>query len=170
MNYLYDVELVTLNKIHNKYLDIDELKYQNFLKCELGKEMKKNYDLDINIRDLYPIDIHIQNKDKYDIQLFNKLNEFILLYDKRISRRITKKSIVYKKDKSKSILSIELTKTEHIKIYILLDEFSDDKLKRFVKISHNTKAPFKRCMTVNDEDDLNYLINLLKNYLKYELS
>lgn len=170
MNYLYDVELVTLNKIHNKYLDIDELKYQNFLKCELGKKMKKNYDLDINIRDLYPIDIHIQNKDKYDIQLFNKLNEFILLYDKIISRRITKKSIVYKKNRSKSILLIELTKTKHIKLYILLDEFSEDKLKRFIKISYSSKIPFKRCMTINDEKDLKYAIKLLRNYFKYELS
>ena len=169
MNYLYDVELITLNKIHNKYLDIDELKYQIFLESELNKKTKKNYDLDINIRDLYPLDVHTKNKKECDIELFNNLNKFVLSYDKRISRRITKKTIVYKKDRSRSILSVDITKTEHLKLFILSKQLKHDTKEKFVEISLNSKMPFKSCMTINDNNDLKYAIKLLKKYLNYEL-
>lgn len=72
----------------------------------MSKLQYKSYDEDINIRDLYSLEINISNKREFDISRFNLLNDFILEFSDNKTRRVTKEEIVYKKNKSKSIVTI----------------------------------------------------------------
>lgn len=44
-----------------------------------------------------------------------------MLSNSNISRRITKKEIVYKKNKSKSIITIQISKRKYLKVFLLND-------------------------------------------------
>lgn len=71
--------------------------------------------MDINIRDLYSNNIHTDNKREEDVERFKQLNDFLLNFNDRINRRVTKKEIVYKKDKCRSILTIQISKRGYLK-------------------------------------------------------
>lgn len=140
--------------------------FRVFMERELSKEKNKIYDPDINIRDLYSLDIHITNKNKDYVNTFYKLNELILSYNtRRITRRITKKEIVYKKDKVRSIISIMISKNVGVKIFLLPLRDEIDKEKRFITISSSNRKPLEKTFNINDDDDYKYIECLLYKYL-----
>ena len=168
--YIYEVELLILNDFRGKKSVVNTHDFQNLLIEEHGKEEKKKYDLDINIRDLYPIEIHYTNKSSEDIERFNKINEIMLQINDRISRRVTKKEIVYKKDKSKSILSIQISKRKYLKIFFLPAVEDFDYESKFTIISRSNRKPLERLFKIKSEEDFKYMVPIIKKYIKKVLS
>ena len=144
--YLYEVELLVLNDLRGKNSVVNTEEFHSFLIKEHDKKVNKKYDLDINIRDLYPIDIHTNNKSKENVDRFYQLNKFILSSNNRISRRVTKKEIVYKKDKSRSILSIQISKRDYLKVFVLEQIEQYDYNNSFKTISKGNCKPLKKLM------------------------
>lgn len=167
--YKYDVELIMLNDLIGKNSVVNTLDFKNFVEKELEKEKNKVYDQEFNIRDLYPIEIHFEQKQKEDIERFELLNKMILSNSKRINRRVTKKEIVYKKDKAKSILSFIITKSEGIKMFAFnyIEEF--DLESRFITISKKNCKPLEKCMKIKNDNDLEYIKMIIDKYLKKAL-
>ena len=163
--YTYEVELLNLIDLTGKNSIIHTDGFKIFLNKEISKKQKIKYDLDINVRDLYPISIHTEDKDEIDVKRFNKLNDIILNHSKRISRRVTKKEIVYKKDKSKSIVSFIITKHEGIKIFTFKKIEDLDNERRFYSISKSNCKPLERCYKIKTDEDLNYISLIMKDYL-----
>lgn len=165
-DYIYDVNFLVLKDFRGKNSIVNSFKFKEFVENECNKKLKKNYDLDINIRDLYPIDIHTNNKDIDDIKRFNNLNEYILLLNSNISRRVTKKEIVYKKNKSKSIITIQISKRKYLKIFLLnaIEEFDIEN--RFITISKNNCKSLQKLFKVECDNDLIYIKEILLKYIK----
>lgn len=147
----------------NSIIYTDDFKI--FSKSELSKKQKVKYDLDINVRDLYPISIHTEDKDEKDVERFKKLNDIILNHNKRISRRVTKKEIVYKKDKSKSIVSFIITKHKGIKIFTFKEIEDLDIKRKFYTISKSNCKSLEKCSKIKTEDDLKYVSLIITDYL-----
>lgn len=157
---------MSLNDFRGKNSIINTEQFKNFVNEERNKVIHKKYDTDINIRDLYPINIHIDNKRKEDIDHFNQLNDFILNFNDRVSRRVTKKEIVYKKDKSRSILTIQISKRGYLKTFVLPCVEKYDFLHLFKTISKSNCKPLEKLILIKDDKDLKYLIEIIKQYLK----
>lgn len=170
VNYIYDVELLILNDFRGKNSVIHTKEFKQFLVEEHSKEEFKKYDTDINIRDLYPIKIHYENKNPIDIERFCKLNNIILKCNDRISRRVTKKEIVYKKDKSRSILSIQICKSKYLKIFVLPIIENFDKDAKFKTISKSNNKPLDRLFKIKSEEDYVYIVPIIKKYITKVLS
>lgn len=136
----------------------------------MAKEKNKLYDSNINIRDLYPISIHTDEKKIEDINLFYELNDIILNLNDRISRRVTKREIVYKKDKSKSIIAIKITKNDNIRIFMLpiVDKF--DINKQFNMIPKPSNKPLCKYIKISNNEDINYFKLIIINYIDYVLN
>lgn len=127
------------------------------------------YDEDVNIRDLYPIDIHFKNKNKDDIERFNKLNDIILSNSDNISRRVTKKEIVYKKNKSRSILLFKLRTHGGINIFTFKDIEKYDVYNKFITISKKNCKPLEKCFCIESDEDLKYIELIIDKYLSIVL-
>lgn len=144
--------------------------FHSFVMKEHDKKVNKKYDLDFNIRDLYTIDIHTNNKQKENVERFYKLNKFILSINNIISRRVTKKEIVYKKDKSRSILSVQISKRDYLKVFALEQIEQYDYDNSFKTISKGNCKPLKKLIIIKNDSDLKYLFEVIKKYLKKVLS
>ncbi len=139
--------------------------FKSFASNELAKKNNITYDSNINIRDLYDISIHTKDKSTDDIDRFDELNRLILNYSKKVTRRVTKKEIVYKKDKYKSILSIVITKHEGLKIFTFKDISSFDIEKKFYEISKGNCKPLEMCTKIKNDEDLKYVSLIINEYL-----
>lgn len=171
ITYTYETELLLLKDLIGKNSIKNSDTFRVFMDRELSKEKNKVYDSDINIRDLYSLDLHITNKNKDYVNTFYKLNDLILSYNThRITRRITKKEIVYKKDKVRSIISIMISKNVGVKIFLLplIDEI--DKEKRFITISSSNRKPLEKKFNIINDDDYKYIEHLLYKYLDVTLN
>lgn len=147
----------------NSVVHTDEFK--QFLIEEHNNEQNKEYDSDINIRDLYPLDIHTTDKRIDDVNRFNNINDLILKHDNRISRRVTKKEIVYKKDKSRSVISIQISKRNYLKVFMLPDVEEFDLYNKFNVISKGNCKPLERLLLIKEDQDLDYLKLIIDKYI-----
>lgn len=164
--YKYEVELISLSDLMYKFSVTNTEDYKKFKDKEIEKNRGKEYDMDYNIRDLYPIEIHLENKNENDISKFENLNSFILSLNDKITRRVTKKEIVYKKNKSKSILSIILTKNSGIKLFVLPIVEELDFNNKFFIISSGNRKPLECCIKIRDDEDLKYVKLIIKKYFQ----
>lgn len=161
--YTYDVEFIVLKDLKgsNSFCNSDQ--YKEFYNDEISNLKNKRYDLNVNIRDLYPLSIHIDNKNEKDINRFNVLNDLILGLDDRISRRVVKKEIVYKKNKSKSIIAIRIF-NDYLNVYMSdLVEDIDFKNKASVLAKSNRK-PLDRVFIIKNDNDIEYVSDIIKGY------
>lgn len=165
-NYIYDVNFLVLKDFKGKNSIINSFEFKEFVTNEYNKNIKNNYDMDIHIRDLYPIETHTDNKNALDVERFNELNEYILLLNSNISRRVTKKEIVYKKNKSKSIITIQISKRNYLKIF-LLDEVKEfDKENKFKTISKSNCKVLQNLFKIKNNNDLIYTKDVLLKYIR----
>ncbi len=163
--YKYEVELVVLSDLIGKNSVAHTAKFKEFVDKELEKEKNKIYDQDINIRDLYPIETHFEKKKEEDIQHFKELDKIVLSNSKKISRRVTKKEIVYKKDKYRSILSFVITRFNGVKIFAFNDIEEFDNKNKFTTISKKNCKPLEKCMKIQNDNDLKYAKTIVTKYL-----
>lgn len=169
VDYIYEVELVSLNDLVGEHSVVHTKEFKEFAKEELEKKKNMVYDEDVNIRDLYPIDIHFNNKKKDDIERFNKLNDIILSNSDNISRRVTKKEIVYKKNKSRSILAFKIRAHGGINIFTFKDIEKYDVYNKFITISKKNCKPLEKCFCIKSDDDLKYIELVIDKYLSIVL-
>jgi len=161
----YDVEFIILKDLRGKNSLCSSTEYKNFYDEEINNLKHKQYDLDINIRDLYPLSIHTDNKRKIDIDRFNHLDKLILGLDDRITRRVVKKEIVYKKNKCKNIIAIKIF-NEYINVYMSdLVEQIDYKNKVSVLAKSNRK-PLDRVFMIESDKDIKYVSEIIKDYME----
>ncbi|MDO4375805.1 MAG: hypothetical protein Q4C33_01350 [bacterium] len=123
------------------------------------------YDLDANIRDLYPIEMHFENKQEKDINYFKELDRIILLKSKKINRRVIKKRIIYKKNKTKSILAFVITKFNGVKMFTfnIIEEI--DAENKFKSISKKNRQLLEKCIKIQNDNDFEYVRNIIDKYL-----
>ena len=160
------MELLSLNDFRGKKSVVNTEEFKDFVKEERNRVIYKKYDMDINIRDLYPINIHTDNKREEDVERFNQLNIFLLNFNDRINRRVTKKEIVYKKDKCRSILTIQISKRGYLKVFALPCIEKYDFLHLFKTIAKSNCKPLEKLILIKEDKDLKYLIETIKQYLK----
>ncbi len=165
IDYIYECNLLVLKDLRGKNSIVNNFEFKEFVENEYRKKVNSNYDLDINIRDLYSLEIHTKNKNIEDIKRFNNLNEYILLLNSNISRRVTKKEIVYKKNKSKSIISIQISKRKYLKIFLLKDIEAFDNENRFITISKSNCKTLQKLFKIVNDDDLAYIKDILLKYI-----
>ena len=165
VDYIYEVELISLTDLIGKHSVIHTSSFKDFYNNELDRKKNKNFDENINIRDLYPIDIHLKDCNKNDLKRFNRLNEILLSNDK-ISRRVTKKEIVYKKNKSRSIISFKIKKLGGINIFLFKDVEKIDAFKKFITISKKNCKPLEKFFCIENDDDLKYVELIIDKYLE----
>ena len=84
-----------------------------------------------------------------DINRFNLLNDFILGFSDNITRRVTKKEIVYKKNKSKSIVTISIKK-DYINIYTLSNIEKFDINKKILGVAGTSRKPMNKRLIINN--------------------
>lgn len=149
LEYTYEVDFVLLKDLRGTNSLYNEEAYREFYDCEMVKLQYKTYDEDIHIRDLYPLEIHTSNKRKIDINRFNLLNDFILGFSDNITRRVTKKEIVYKKNKSKSIVTISIKK-DYINIYTLSNIEKFDINKKILGVAGTSRKPMNKRLIINN--------------------
>ena len=83
--------------------------------------------------------------------------------DDRISRRVVKKEIVYKKNKSKSIIAIRIF-NDYLNVYMSdLVEDIDFKNKASVLAKSNRK-PLDRVFIIKNDNDIEYVSDIIKGY------
>ena len=165
-DYSYEVNLIIVKDYRGVDSIINKQEFKEYVKEEYEKYKNISYDLDYNIRDLYDIKIHTENKNDEDIERFNELNKIILSSNSRISRRVTKKEIVYKKDKSLSIISIQISKRNYLKLFIKerIKEF--DEYSKFSEIPKSNCKPLNYMMKVKDAEELKYAIEKIRKYIQ----
>ena len=139
----YEVEFISLPLLLIKTKKIGNKDYNSFLIDEQQKKENKKFDNDINLRDLYPISIHTKNKQECNLEMFNVINDLIL-NNKSIFRRVTKKQIVYKNKKTKSIIGIKLTNYKGIKVYTLPSVKELDIENRFIDVPSKCLKPLNK--------------------------
>lgn len=164
-DYVFDVELVVVNdlQLHNSITDIDEFK--EYVLEQQNININKNYNDENNIRDFYSTDIHLAGQRTEIIERFNVLNNLVLNYSDKITRRTTKHGIVYKLDKCKSILTIRIFKNGNISLYTLTDSKIFDYKKMFIPIPKSYRLPYENQFVLTTTDDLQYIEGILINYL-----
>ena len=161
--YTYEVDFVLLKDLRGTNSLCNDEAYQEFYDEEIARFQNKTYDEDIHIKDLYPLGIHTSNKRKIDINRFNLLNDFILGFSDKITRRVTKKEIVYKKKKSKSIVTISIKK-DYINIYTLSNIEKFDINKKTLDVAGTSRKPMNKRLIINNEEDMYYARKILKSY------
>ena len=111
------------------------------------------------------LSIHTKNKQDCSLEMFNVINDLIL-NNKSIFRRVTKKQIVYKNKKIKSIIGIKLTNYKGIKVYTLPNVKELDIENRFIDVPSKCLKPLNKKIYIKTKDDLNYFNNVINQYLK----
>lgn len=165
-NIKYEVEVITINNLRkNKFLNSQY--FQNFKKQEVENTKNHNFKIyeDYNIRDLYPIEQHLCNKSDLIKKWFNELNKLILESNIRINRRVTKREIVYKKDKIKSIISLVLSQKGYVKLFISSKVTLIDEEVKFFIIPKGYCKPLERCLIIDNETTFNYAKSHLIKYI-----
>lgn len=164
--YTYEVNLLIVNNFYCK----NNVEYRKIVENYIDREDQRleriKYDTDINIRDTYPLEKYIENKNSIDISHFNILNDMILNFNSRITRRVTKKRIVYKIDKCKNIVAIDIKKINYINLFFapsIIDKKYDDVL---VKVPENSRMPLCRKFIIKDASGLDLAKEMLDEYLK----
>ena len=94
--YTYEVNLLIVNDFYCKNNTEYRKMVENYIDREDQRLERIKYDTDINIRDTYPLEKYIENKNSIDISRFNILNDMILNFNPRITRRVTKKELYIK--------------------------------------------------------------------------
>lgn len=163
LDYTYEVDFVLLKDLRGTNSLCNDEAYQEFYDEEIARFQNKTYDEDIHIRDLYPLEIHTDNKREIDINRFNLLNDFILGSSDNITRRVTKKEIVYKKNKSKSIVTMSIKK-DYINLYTLSDIERFDIKERLEDVPEKSRKPMNKKLIITNEEDMYYAQSILKNY------
>ena len=163
LEYTYEVDFVLLKDLRGANSLCNDIAYQEFYDSEIARFQNKTYDEDIHIRDLYPLEIHTSNKRKIDINRFNLLNDFILGFSDKITRRVTKTEIVYKKKKSKSIVTISIKK-DYINIYTLSNIEKFDINKKTLDVAGTSRKSMNKRLIINNEEDMYYARKILKSY------
>lgn len=163
LEYTYEVDFVLLKDLRGTNSLCNDEAYQEFYDEEIARFQNKTYDEDIHIKDLYPLEIHTSNKRKIDINRFNLLNDFILGFSDKITRRVTKKEIVYKKKKLKSIVTISIKK-DYINIYTLSNIEKFDINKKTLDVAGTSRKPMNKRLIINNEEDMYYARKILKSY------
>lgn len=165
-DYLYEVNLIIVKDYRGVDSIINKQEFKEYVKEEYEKYKNISYDLDYNIRDLYDIKIHTENKNVEDVERFNELNKIILSLNSRISRRVTKKKIVYKKDKSLSIISVQISKRNYLKLFVkeYIKEF--DEYMKFIEIPKSNCKPLNYMMKVRNAEELKYAIEKIRKYIQ----
>lgn len=147
---------------------INSKDFSNFLQMQY--EGKKFIRYNDSIRDLYPLEYHTSNKRIEDVNRFNELNGLILDKNKILSneniitRRVTKKKIVYKKNKVNNIIAISIFKG-YLNLYFssIIEKYDD---KNEVKIiSERTCTNLDRVLVIKTNEDIIYAKGLLENYI-----
>lgn len=163
LEYTYEVDFVLLKNLRGTNSLCNDIAYQEFYDSEIARFQNKTYDEDIHIRDLYPLEIHTSNKREIDISRFNLLNDFILGSSDNITRRVTKKEIVYKKNKSKNIVTISIKK-DYINLYTLSDIERFDINEKLLDVAETSRKPMNKRLIINSEEDMDYVQKILKSY------
>ena len=163
VEYTYEVEFVLLKDLRGSNSLCNDLAYKDYYESEVSRFQNKTYDEDIHIRDLYPLEIHTSNKREIDINRFNLLNDFILGSSDNITRRVTKKEIVYKKNKAKSIVTISIKK-DYINLYTLSNIERFDINERMEDVPEKSRKPMNKKLIITSEEDMYYAQSILKNY------
>lgn len=163
LDYTYEVDFVLLKDLKGTNFLYNDEAYQEFYDEEIARLQHKTYDEDIHIRDLYPLEIHIYQKREIEINRFNLLNDFILGFSDKITRRVTKKEIVYKKNKSKSIITMSIKK-DYINLYTLSDIEKFDINEKLEDVPENSRKSMKKKLIITSEEDMYYAQKILKNY------
>ncbi|MGN1000323.1 MAG: hypothetical protein ACI4OG_00090 [Bacilli bacterium] len=163
LEYTYEVDFVLLKDLREANSLCNDEVYQEFYDSEVKRLQNKSYDENIHIRDLYPLEIHTNKKRKIDVNRFNLLNDFILGFSNNITRRVTKKEIVYKKNKSKSIVTISIKK-DYINIYTLSNIERFDINKKLLDVAERSRKPMNKRLIINNEEDMYYAQKILKSY------
>jgi len=163
VEYTYEVEFVLLKDLRGSNSLCNDLAYKDYYESEVSRFQNKTYDEDIHIRDLYPLEIHTSNKREIDINRFNLLNDFILGSSDNITRRVTKKEIVYKKNKAKSIVTMSIKK-DYINLYTLSDIERFDIKERLEDVPEKSRKPMNKKLIITNEEDMYYAQSILKNY------
>lgn len=168
-NYTYEVILCVIKDFRGYNSIIHNDTFKEYAKSEKGRCLYRMYDDNINIRDLYPLEIHLKDKRELDIIRFKDLNDYILKINKRISRRVTKREIVYKKDKSLSIITIQICKRGYLKVFLNNKIIEIDNKNKFETIPKSNCKPLEQRMKIYTDEDISYLKNILKEYVKRTL-
>lgn len=163
VEYTYEVEFVLLKDLRGSNSLCNDLAYKDYYESEVSRFQNKTYDEDIHIRDLYPLEIHTSNKREIDINRFNLLNDFILGSSDNITRRVTKKEIVYKKNKAKSIVTMSIKK-DYINLYTLSNIERFDINERMEDVPEKSRKPMNKKLIITSEEDMYYAQSILKNY------
>ena len=163
LEYTYEVDFVLLKDLRGANSLCNDIAYQEFYDSEIARFQNKTYDEDIHIRDLYPLEIHTSNKREIDINRFNLLNDFILGSSDNITRRVTKKEIVYKKNKAKSIVTMSIKK-DYINLYTLSNIERFDINERMEDVPEKSRKPMNKKLIITSEEDMYYAQSILKNY------
>lgn len=163
LDYTYEVDFVLLKDLKGTNSLYNDEAYQEFYDEEIERMQHKTYDEDIHIRDLYPLEIHTYQKKEIEINRFNLLNDFILGFSDNITRRVTKKEIVYKKNKSKNIVTISIKK-DYINIYTLSNIERFDINKKILDVAERNRKPMNKRLIINNEEDIYYAQKILKSY------
>lgn len=168
--YNYNVDLIVIKDFIGANSVINTNDFIDYSKKERDRFLYREIDYSSNIIDLYPLESHLSNKNESDVMLFNKLNDFILSYSNRINRRVTKKAIVYKKDKCKNIISIRISSIKHIIVYVSDDIYECDCNLNIIDIKSQSYIPFKKVIYINNISELSSLIMSLTKYLNKSLN
>lgn len=163
LEYTYEVDFILLKDLRGTNSLCNDLAYRDYYESEIARFQNKTYDEDIHIRDLYPLEIHTNNKREIDISRFNLLNDFILGSSDNITRRVTKKEIVYKKNKAKSIVTMSIKK-DYINLYTLSNIERFDINERMEDVPENSRKPMNKKLIITNEEDMYYAQRILKNY------
>ncbi|MDO4962669.1 MAG: hypothetical protein Q4E75_01000 [bacterium] len=163
LEYKYDVEFLVIEDLYGKKSIRNTLEFKQYMNKEIAK--RKNVIYDMNVVDLYPIEKHYDNRPQIDIDRFNQLNDIILSISPKLCRRVTKKEIVYKKNRIKNVISIIFTKNQGLKIFVNNEMENFDINENFFTISKGNRKPLEKCMKIMTEEDFSYIKKALKNYL-----
>ena len=163
LDYKYEVDFVLLKDLRGINSLCNDEAYQEFYDEKIARLQHKTYDEDIHIRDLYPLEIHTSQKREIEIIRFNLLNDFILGSSDNITRRVTKREIVYKKNKSKSIITISIKK-DYINLYALSDVERFDINEKLEDVPEKSRKPMNKQLIITSEEDMYYAQKILKNY------
>jgi len=168
--YIYEVRFLVVNDLRGNNSVINNEHFKKFVANESNNMKNKKYDSDINIRDLYPIEIHLEGKREEDIKRFNILNNQMLEFSPRISRRVTKKEIVFKRDKIKSIVAISFSRNyKCLRLFLLPSASKFDINKKFITVPKNSKRTLDMKLLIRNEYDFEYAKNILNKYLEETL-
>ena len=150
--YNYNVDLIVIKDFIGANSVINTNDFIDYSKKERDRFLYREIDYSSNIIDLYPLESHLSNKNESDVI------------------RVTKKAIVYKKDKCKNIISIRISSIKHIIVYVSDDIYKCDCNLNIIDIKSQSYIPFKKVIYINNISELSSLIMSLTKYLNKSLN